>query len=382
MRGAAAAPLALVARRSARAKWSFGHLLVRPFSSSQVQSTSGKLVLKEKPGCCLREGVKEKLQAAFSLGGPDSLSDFRLQMRDISTRSYRYEIPVLARILSDRTEEFYRFHSCVVKDFWQGRSLLMKSYTFVETLPGFPSGSFSSCLYCLGRKDSEKGWGHKGRSHLGTPGGKSSKRVWTNALLAINVIAYVGQIATDGKLMSWGAKINSLIDEGELWRLVTSSFLHADIAHLLVNCYSLNAVGPTVEKISGPKRFLTVYFTSAIASSTLSYYLCNGPSVGASGAIFGLVGSFAMFLLRHRDLVPGAKDKMQNVAHVLGINMVFGLLSNDIDNWGHLGGLVGGATISWFVGPAWRCVNQIGDRKSIVDRAPVFRLLNWKRRKQ
>eukprot|EP00268_Persea_americana_P054654 TRINITY_DN6284_c0_g1_i4.p1 TRINITY_DN6284_c0_g1~~TRINITY_DN6284_c0_g1_i4.p1 ORF type:complete len:116 (-),score=21.81 TRINITY_DN6284_c0_g1_i4:164-511(-) len=78
--------------------------------------------------------------------------------------------------------------------------------------------------------------------------------------------AYVGQIATDGKLMSWGAKINSLIDGGEFWRLV-KSFLPVDIAHLLVNCYSLNAVGPIVERISGPKRFLTVYFTSAIASN-------------------------------------------------------------------------------------------------------------------
>ncbi|KAJ8647275.1 hypothetical protein MRB53_000298 [Persea americana] len=187
MRGAAATALALVARRSARAKWSFGHLLVRPFSSSQEQWKGGKLVLYKKPGCCLYEGVKEKLQAAFSLGGPDSLLDFRLQMRDISTRSYQYEIPVLARILCNRTEEFYRFHSCVVKDFWRERSILMKSYTFVETLPGFPSGSFSSCLYCLGRKDSEKGSGDEGKSHLGTPGGKSSQRVWTNALLAINV---------------------------------------------------------------------------------------------------------------------------------------------------------------------------------------------------
>eukprot|EP00268_Persea_americana_P054655 TRINITY_DN6284_c0_g1_i8.p1 TRINITY_DN6284_c0_g1~~TRINITY_DN6284_c0_g1_i8.p1 ORF type:complete len:103 (-),score=5.00 TRINITY_DN6284_c0_g1_i8:164-472(-) len=67
-------------------------------------------------------------------------------------------------------------------------------------------------------------------------------------------------------LMSWGAKINSLIDGGEFWRLV-KSFLPVDIAHLLVNCYSLNAVGPIVERISGPKRFLTVYFTSAIASN-------------------------------------------------------------------------------------------------------------------
>ncbi|KAJ8647277.1 hypothetical protein MRB53_000300 [Persea americana] len=107
---AAAASLALVARPSPRAKWSFGLLHVRAFSSSQEQSTSRKLVLYTKPGCCLCEGLKEKLQAAFFLGGPDSLSDVQLQIRDISTnseweKSYQYEIPVLARILSDGTEE-------------------------------------------------------------------------------------------------------------------------------------------------------------------------------------------------------------------------------------------------------------------------------------
>ncbi|XXG39294.1 hypothetical protein AAC387_Pa01g0293 [Persea americana] len=266
----------------------------------------------------------------------------------------------LAILLRSSFQEFYRLQSCGIEDFWHERSLLPKSYTFVETLPGFLSGSFSSCLYFFSGKESGKGLGDKGKSHLGTPGGNSSnERLWTNALLAINVIAYAAQIATDGKLMLWGAKINSLIDEGELWRLVTSSFLHANIGHLLVNCYSLNSVGPTVEKISGPGRFLTVYFTSAIASSTLSYYLCKAPAVGASGAVFGLVGSFAVFVLRHRDLVRGAKEDLQQIAHVLALNLVIGLLSKGIDNWGHLGGLLGGATISWFLGPVWRYEYQL-----------------------
>ncbi|KAJ8647276.1 hypothetical protein MRB53_000299 [Persea americana] len=155
-------------------------------------------------------------------------------------------------------------------------------------------------------------------------------------------------------LMSWGAKINSLIDGGEFWRLV-KSFLPVDIAHLLVNCYSLNAVGPIVERISGPKRFLTVYFTSAIATSTLGYYLFNAPSVGTSGAIYGIVGSFVMFLLRHGDLVRDAEDNKQKVKRVLALNMVHALLSsNEFDNWGRLGGLLCGAAISWLLGPAWR----------------------------
>jgi membrane associated rhomboid family serine protease len=83
--------------------------------------------------------------------------------------------------------------------------------------------------------------------------------------------------------------VNSLINRGQLWRLITPSLLHANIAHLLVNSYSLNSVGPTVESLGGGRRFLAVYVASALASSSLSYTLCTAPSVGASGAIFGLV---------------------------------------------------------------------------------------------
>lgn len=89
-----------------------------------------------------------------------------------------------------------------------------------------------------------------------------------------------------------------------------------------------------------------------------------------------------MFVLRHRDLVRGAKEDLQQIAHVLALNLVIGLLSKGIDNWGHLGGLLGGATVSWFLGPAWRYEYQLRNRKAVfVDRAPVFRLLNNKRRK-
>ncbi|XP_050378436.1 RHOMBOID-like protein 10, chloroplastic [Argentina anserina] len=62
-------------------------------------------------------------------------------------------------------------------------------------------------------------------------------REWTNVLLALNIIVYIAQVGTQNDLILWGAKINRLIDEGQLWTLVTSSFLHANVGHLLVNCY-------------------------------------------------------------------------------------------------------------------------------------------------
>ncbi|XP_028204947.1 RHOMBOID-like protein 10, chloroplastic isoform X2 [Glycine soja] len=175
-------------------------------------------------------------------------------------------------------------------------------------------------------------------------------RKWTEILLAANVLFYIAQLATQGKLLLWGAKINSLIEKGQLWRLAMSSFLHANTGHLLVNCYSLNSVGPTVESFSGPRRFLAVYFISAIykkSGSAMSYWFCRMPSEGASGAIFGLV---------------------------------IGLLSTGIDNWGHLGGLVGGVAASWFIGPAWKHESTSRDgRRLFIDTAPMYKLFKIKR---
>ncbi|KAB1205340.1 hypothetical protein CJ030_MR7G010719 [Morella rubra] len=103
---ARASSIVLLARRRARTRWVFNPPTASSFSSSSSSSTPArKLVLYSKPGCCLCDGLKEKLQAAFLLSGPDSLHD----IRDITTnpeweRAYQYEIPVLAKVLSDGTE--------------------------------------------------------------------------------------------------------------------------------------------------------------------------------------------------------------------------------------------------------------------------------------
>ncbi|XP_042519141.1 uncharacterized protein LOC122092902 [Macadamia integrifolia] len=103
-----AAPSSIVFLARYRAKSFF--IPLASFSGQNTPLATKKLVLYSKPGCCLCDGLKEKLQAAFSLTGPDSLNDVHLQIRDITSnpeweKSYQYEIPVLARILSDGTEE-------------------------------------------------------------------------------------------------------------------------------------------------------------------------------------------------------------------------------------------------------------------------------------
>lgn len=240
--------------------------------------------------------------------------------------------------------------------------------------------TFFSNFSFFGGEGNMTNFGDQEKAYLRTPvkGPVNSRRL-TNILLAINVLVYVAQVASHGQLIMWGAKVNSLIDKGELWRLVTSSFLHANVGHLMINCYSLNSIGPTMEKLSGPRRYLAIYMTSAIASSTVSYWLTKAPAVGASGAIFGLVGSYAIFVLRHNNMVRGGVGDLQHVARVIALNMAIGLLSQGIDNWGHLGGLIGGIATSWLIGPAYKFESKKFGQNLLVDRAPIFSLPGTKR---
>ncbi|KAL2650765.1 hypothetical protein R1flu_018893 [Riccia fluitans] len=220
-----------------------------------------------------------------------------------------------------------------------------------------------------------------GDSFGGSPSSTDEKnrfprRNLTNFLLGLNILVFVAQGATQGKLMLLGAKVNSLIDKGQFWRLLTPAVLHANVFHLFVNSYSLNSVGPPVEAFAGPKRFLAVYMISALSSTTLSYCLCKSPSVGASGAIFGLVGCLAVFLLRHRNMMPGGQQSLKQVGRIIILNMVLGLGSGGIDNWSHFGGLLGGAAVTWLLGPVYSFESPPGGgKRHLVDRPPISYLI-------
>lgn len=277
-------------------------------------------------------------------------------------------------------EGFHSDNLPSINDIWSQRTYFLKKYSLLETLADTLSTSCSSCFSFFNGNDSGKDIVDKhGKHHKSSTG--NSGRLWTNVIIALNILVYAAQFATQGRLTLLGAKVNSLIDKGQLWRLATSSFMHANIGHLMVNCYSLNSIGPAVEQLSGPRRFMAIYCVSAIASSLMSYRFCESPAVGASGAIFGLVGSYAVFVLRHRRLFGGGKQDLQQIARVIVLNMAIGLLSRGIDNWGHLGGLLGGAAMSWFLGPAWEYEpRRLGGGSIFVDRAPIFRLVDRKRR--
>lgn len=180
--------------------------------------------------------------------------------------------------------------------------------------------------------------------------GNPGRRV-TDSLLVLNAAMYALQVFNPS-LIGWGAKINSSVAAGQWYRLITCTVLHGGLLHLFMNCQALASLGPFVESNSGKVRYLAVYAVSAIAGSLLSYRFSAAASVGASGAIFGLGGATALLLYRHRDRSPEFTSMMlRNLGQSLLINVVLGLSSPRIDNWGHAGGLIGGLIAAWLLGP-------------------------------
>ena len=168
-----------------------------------------------------------------------------------------------------------------------------------------------------------------------------------------------------------GAKDNVAIASGQVWRLITPVFIHGGYFHLFINLYSLYAIGPAVERFFGPWRILSLYLLSGIAGVLLSMIFSSYRSVGSSGAIFGLLGSLGAFLYANRSTFGQAGAiQLRQIVMVALINLGLGL-SPGIDNWGHLGGLIFGTSLTWFTGPNFAVVrDETAGRFILVDRRP------------
>src|SRR5262245_50120642 len=176
---------------------------------------------------------------------------------------------------------------------------------------------------------------------------------WT--LIGLNVVAYFAVLLTPNEFPGWASEVQARgfliavggeypgvghidgVADGAYYRLITAAFLHASILHLLFNMYALALFGPMLEQALGYVRFIALYFTTAIASSVTVYWLSpvDQPTLGASGAIFGLFGaSFAVLMKRGQDITP--------LLMLLGLNLVITFAIPDISWQGHIGGLVCG----------------------------------------
>lgn len=158
--------------------------------------------------------------------------------------------------------------------------------------------------------------------------------------LAVTYISYRYKIDSNEAIIRLGAKYNLLIMEGQYWRFVTPMFLHWNIIHLLVNSYSLYAVGPAVESIFGRWKFLVIYMTAGILGNIASFALSLNPSAGASGAIFGLLGALLFVVQRQR--IGFRSSFGASVIITIGFNILYGFSNPGIDNFAHIGGLIGG----------------------------------------
>ncbi|VYU42831.1 rhomboid family intramembrane serine protease [Clostridium tertium] len=178
----------------------------------------------------------------------------------------------------------------------------------------------------------------------------------TYSLIIINVLIYLVEVFLSRNILDidiytlvlMGAKFNVLIDHGEIYRLLTAAFLHGGIMHILFNMGALNIIGKEVEVIYGAKKYLIIYFLSAFGGNIFSYLMSpESISVGASGAIFGLLGAMIVFGLKERDKI--GKRYARNIIETIAINVVIGLTISNIDNFAHLGGLIAGGLISFIL---------------------------------
>lgn len=176
-------------------------------------------------------------------------------------------------------------------------------------------------------------------------------RLLTKILLGINVAVFVAVLAVPGRLVSDLDLIGLAFDpgsrqlvgvaDGEWYRLLTSMFLHEQVMHIAFNMLSLWWLGPPLEAALGRIRYLALYLLSGLGGGALSYLLAaqNQPSLGASGAIFGLLGATAVLLRRmNADMRP--------VLILLGLNLAFTFFGPNIAWEAHVGGLVVGAALT------------------------------------
>jgi rhomboid protease GluP len=212
----------------------------------------------------------------------------------------------------------------------------------------------------------------------------------TYALLAILIGLFLLTYAAEqsvplyepNPVLVWGALDYTSVLNGEVYRLFTAMFLHLSWAHLFFNGYALYALGRGIESVMGHARFLLIYLLGGFLGSLLSLTLGRGASVGASGAIFALFGAEFVFVYRHRTLIgAAANNALRQLILLAALNLGIGFLTAvtpggvKIDNWGHIGGLIGGLIVTSAIGPLFVIGKAEDGAPAIIDSRPLR--LRW-----
>lgn len=184
----------------------------------------------------------------------------------------------------------------------------------------------------------------------------------TYGLIAVNVLIFCllylnGGPESESTLRDFGALSPQLIGDGQWWRMFTSMFLHASIAHILFNMTSLFAIGTLAERLYGSARYLGIYLGAGLIGSITSfgYAELSGHTdvlgVGASGAIFGVAGALLTVRFQQSDVIPQRlRERVStSLLPLVAISLLISFLTPHVDNSAHIGGLAGGMLLSFLL---------------------------------
>jgi rhomboid protease GluP len=187
--------------------------------------------------------------------------------------------------------------------------------------------------------------------------GMSSAPVIAIGVIVLNAVVFfatisLGFLQSESAILSVGALSRELVLEGEVWRLFSAMFLHGSLEHLFGNAVGLFILGIAAEHAYGRLETAGIYVIAGLAGSVLSVLVNPGPSVGASGAIFGLLGAMIVFFLQYHDRFHLRDRRIGNVLILwAGYSVVTAFFIPFIDNAAHVGGLIGGAFAGYWLSP-------------------------------
>jgi len=187
--------------------------------------------------------------------------------------------------------------------------------------------------------------------------GMSSAPPVTIVLIGLNAVIFFTMVAwgflqSEATILRAGALSRDLVFQGEVWRLLSAMFLHGSVEHLFGNGVGLFILGMAAEHAYGKLEMAGVYLISGLAGSVFSVVVNPGPAVGASGAIFGLLGAMIVFFLKYHDSFHLRDKRIGNVLLMwAAYSIVTAYFIPFVDNAAHAGGLIGGAFSGYWLTP-------------------------------
>jgi rhomboid protease GluP len=192
----------------------------------------------------------------------------------------------------------------------------------------------------------------------------------TYILIAANVLAFAATLVFNPIIYYLGGLVPGFVlERGQAWRLLTAGFIHGDIMHIGFNMYALYIFGRQVERLFGTRRFALIYGLALIGGSAVVvlFDAMDSLTVGASGAILGLLGALVAYFWRYQEMMLGARARLSNLVTTAAINLGLGLLPR-VSLWGHLGGTLAGVAMGLMLLPRYKPLYGLTPRMETVER--------------